>query len=155
MIMQIPNVVYPYDNTVRNITKSTFETTLKVLRNLKRWKGSCLKDSLKDKYQLIIGIKCNVLYKFVELRKLIEANILNIILSYEDMGFLVRPFSEWIMKITPTNQYLYEAYLTIGLGDYDGNAICGKIFQLEQSIVLIYPDQIFRYKIRPVSRSPG
>lgn len=141
-MMRIPNVVYPYDNTVRNITRSTFDATIYALSN------GLQQNTSKLEYELFIGIKCNVLYKFNAIQKFIESNIINIILSYEDVDCRARPVSKWNIKIDPSNSYLYEGYITMGL---DNSTFCNKLHQLEESIARMYPDQIFRFKFRRIT----
>lgn len=139
-IITVHNVTSPYENTLRSITRSTFNVTIDALKN------NLTVLSVWYPYNLLIGIWCNDANIFDSMMRYIESNMLILTLGCEALGCGVRPISHWLTKITTGDDstYMFQGYLKIQL---TLSAYTNKLEKLKTTILRLYPNQMFGYKI--------
>jgi hypothetical protein len=138
-MMRIHNVVPPYENTQRNLTRSTYDIIMDALNN------NLEKITLIFSNILTIGIRSNDLNTFYQMMRYIESEILNIIIGYEAVGCMCRPNKFKCHKKSETSDpYMFYGYLTF---DLTKATQINKLEKLKQSIMTLYPNQMFRYKV--------
>lgn len=125
---------------------STFNVTINALRS--ELDSSMIHGSDSEYvYEYLLGIKCNTKQKFNSMKRVIESHILNIILSFEifEGSLKIKPIAGWNDKIKEEDKYMYESYVKILLNK---SVLCQHMNKLESNINTIYPDQIFRHKLK-------
>lgn len=138
-IMRVHNVTQPYENTLRSLTRSTFNVTMDALKN----NLESLSDGVYP-HDLLIGIRCNDANIFDSMMRYIESHMLDITLGYEAIDCDVRPISCWNIKIDPKDMHMFQGYMKIQLTK---STYTNKLEKLQTSIWRLYRNQIFRYKV--------
>jgi predicted nucleotidyltransferase len=134
-IMCVLSPTPPYENKMRNITKSTFNAIMDAFDNNL--------ESLRDRFKhvLIMGIRSTDKKSYDAMIRYIESNILNIVLECERNNCKARPCSKWNERISTI---YFDAYVTIYL---EKNIHVHGLEKIKISLTRLYPDQLFKYEI--------
>ncbi|AYV84279.1 MAG: endonuclease/exonuclease/phosphatase family [Hyperionvirus sp.] len=133
-LMQVCNVLAPYENTVRNITKSTLAAWLNVIQNK-------FVSTLEFGYVLIFGVKANNLDIFEAMMQFVDSNVVKLIVGFEANGCGVKPTCKWNIRVQQGEEYMFEGSWKMYLVNNNSTA---KIEQLEKTMRRLFPNQIFK-----------
>ncbi|VBB17634.1 hypothetical protein YASMINEVIRUS_97 [Yasminevirus sp. GU-2018] len=140
-MIRIASPIKPYQNTVRTITKSTFDVVINALK-------LNLQSVEPYRFRLVIGIKCYDENMFYSAVRFVDSHVVRLIIAYEALDVKVMPLSRWQTLFKQENGgFTATGYLQMYLTN---NTLPTTLDKMITSFNSLYPNQIIRCEVKKV-----